>query len=174
MEITYTTEFVRKERTNLNDRWGDEEETYYECPNCGEECDAYNAEERGRGVHTITECFEVMRQKFTKLFEAHVTLLNTLESKGVIERAAQNRPEPTLVDMGKAERVRAEIRSPIITLDVSRWRRGEERQGKWVGTTVQLANRIIREESEGWQVQYQDAIVERAVERIKMEQATKA
>lgn len=143
------------------------------CPNCGEiETNVYGVEERGYGVHTITECFQYLRQQITKWSEAHITLLNTLESKGIIEHATQDKP--TVVDMGKAERFRTSPHAPVITLEVSRWRRGEERKGKWVGTTVQIANRIIREESEGWQVQYDDGIVESAVERIKMEQAAQA
>lgn len=70
MEITFITEFVEKERPSepgICEHDYNPPERYYECPNCLDTCDSYNAEERGLGYHSIAECFEVLRERIDKL-----------------------------------------------------------------------------------------------------------
>lgn len=70
MNVTYTTDLVEKTRIVKDDGhgYGDEEQTYWECPNCGEiETSWYEVEEHGAGTHTLAECFANLRERIAKL-----------------------------------------------------------------------------------------------------------
>ena len=161
VNVTYTTDFVRKERPGA-DQWEDDEVVYYECPNCLDTCDAYAAEERGDGVHTITECFETLRERITKGEKLVADLVEALASVGTLVHAE---PEPPrVVSMGKA-------RGAVKTLAVRVRRDGEadwqERNRTWIGTVEQLAARIERQLAAGHAVHWDDREVTRQVDHLR-------
>lgn len=68
MQIVYTTDFVKKTRAGDGSRWEEDVVEYYECPNCGEITEnCYGVEERGEGVHTLPECFAILRGRIERL-----------------------------------------------------------------------------------------------------------